>query len=260
MRTTKVRDLDTGVTTVRLAGDLTATTQTTVRATIGTAAAECPPAVLVDLSDVSRADSAPLNVLAAATHQAQRAWGVPVLLYAPTPQVRRCLGAFRTLVSLYDDRWHALTAVHAHVPRWIRQRLRPQPTAAAEARAVLDEACLIWNLGLLNEPARLVASELAANAIRHAATAFELTAGYTGRYLRIAVRDGSPTMPRPVDTRPPTRDVPPPETGRGLRLVEITSTYWGATRIPGGKIVWALLRTNRRRSPGSAGAADPGTP
>jgi anti-anti-sigma factor len=149
MRTTKVQDLDTGVTTVRLAGDLTDTTETTVRSAIGTAAAECPPAVLVDLSDLSRADSVQLNVLAAATHQAQQAFGVPVLLYAATPQVRRYLGEFRTLVSLHDDRWHALTAVHSHVPRWIRQRLRSTPTAEAAARAVLDEACLIWNLGLL---------------------------------------------------------------------------------------------------------------
>jgi hypothetical protein len=106
----------------------------------------------------------------------------------------------------------------------------------------------------------LVASELAANAIRHAATAFELTAGYTGRYLRIAVRDGSPAMPRTADLPPPAGDVPPPVSGRGLRLVGATSRYWGTTRIPGGKIVWALLKTNRRRSPGSAGAADPGTP
>src|SRR3954470_758162 len=77
MRTIKVQDLDTGVTTVRLAGDLTDTTETKMRSAIGTAAAESPPAVLVDLSDLSRADSVQLNVLAAATHQAQQAFGVP---------------------------------------------------------------------------------------------------------------------------------------------------------------------------------------
>jgi anti-sigma regulatory factor (Ser/Thr protein kinase) len=167
-----------------------------------------------------------------------------VLFYAPTPQVRKYLGAFRALVSLYDDRRHALTALHAHVPRWIRQRLMPVPTAAAEARGVLDEACLIWSLGHLRDTARLVASELAANAIRHAATAFELTAGYTGRFLRIAVRDGSPAMPRGGGIPPPDDDLRPPESGRGLCLVEAATANWGATRIPGGKIVWALLRAD----------------
>jgi anti-anti-sigma regulatory factor len=260
MRTTKHQDLATGVTTVRLAGDLNVATATTVRAAIGKAAAECPPAVLVDLSDVCQADVVRLNVLAAATHQAQQAWGVPVLLYAPTPRIRMGLGAFRTFVSVHENRWEALTAAREQVPPWIRERLSPVPTAAAAARAVLDEACLIWKLRPLRESARLIASELAANATLHAATAFELTAGYTGRYLRIAVQDGSNTMPDIDDMPALTAAVPPPEAGRGLRLVEALSSYWGVTRIPGGKIVWALLRTVRRRSPGRAVAADPGTP
>jgi anti-anti-sigma regulatory factor len=260
MRTTEHQDLATGVTTVRLAGDLNVATATTVRAAIGKAAAECPSAVLVDLTDMGQADAVRLSVLAAATHQAQQAWGVPVLLYAAAPQIRRGLGAYRTFVSLHENRREALTAAQENVPRWIRQRLSPAPTAAAAAREVLDEACLIWRLSPLRESARLIASELAANAIVHAATAFEVTASHTGRYLRIADKDGSHAMQDITDMPELTAEFPPHEAGRGLRMVEALSTYWGVTRIPGGKIVWALLRTVRRSSPGRPRAADPGTP
>jgi hypothetical protein len=36
--------------------------------------------------------------------------------------------------------------------------------------------------------------------------------------------------------------------GRGLRVVNEIATHWGATPLPDGKIVWALLRTDPRPS------------
>jgi len=243
MRTTTERSLETGITTVRLVGELTLTTVTTVRSAIGKAAAECPTAVIVDLSDFRRAGRVPLSVLATATYQAQLTWGVPVLLCAAEPGIEPELRAFRSYIALYDDHWRAVTAVRAYVPRWMRQHLNPEPCSAAAARSLVGEACLVWNLPHVRDAARLVASELTANAVVHAATPFDVTVVYTGHYLRVAVQDGCTTKPRlkrePVPEVSPTRY----STGHGLHVVEAISANWGCSRVPGGKIVWALIAT-----------------
>jgi anti-anti-sigma regulatory factor/anti-sigma regulatory factor (Ser/Thr protein kinase) len=241
MRTTTERSLETGVTTVRLTGELTVTTMTTVRSAIGKAAAECPIAVVVDLSGFRRAGRVSLSLFATATYQAQLNWGVPVLLCAAEPEIGRELRAFRSYVALYDDHWRAVTAVRAYVPRWMRQQMAPVPASAAAARALVGHACRTWNLAAVRDAARLVASELAANAIVHARTAFDVTAAYTGRYLRIAVHDGSPAKPRLQMALVP--DVSPARysSGRGLHVVAAVSAHWGCARVPGGKIVWALI-------------------
>ncbi|MEV4349543.1 ATP-binding protein, partial [Actinoplanes sp. NPDC049596] len=113
----------------------------------------------------------------------------------------------------------------------------PPPPPAGAPRARPDEACRAWDLAAVREDARLVATELAANAILHAASDFEIMVSCPGRYLRVAVRDASSVLPRAVQ--------PSIERGRGLHLIDAVSANTGATRIPGGKIVWALLRTNR---------------
>jgi anti-anti-sigma regulatory factor/anti-sigma regulatory factor (Ser/Thr protein kinase) len=238
------RNLDTGVTTVRLAGGLTARSVPEVGTVIAKAAAECPAAVVVDLGGLRHEDDPQLTVFATVTHDAQLHWGVPVLLCAAAPELRRGLGAFRTYVALYEDRTQAALAVHANVPRWIRRHFPHDVVSASAARAVTGAACLTWGLPDLRLTARLVASELTANAIQHAGTDFDLTVVHTGRYLRIAVQDGSPTMPRIIDAAPATSGVIRPGTGRGLRIVAALGTHWGATPVPGGKIVWALLKSD----------------
>jgi anti-anti-sigma regulatory factor len=243
MRTTIERDTHTGAVTVHLAGDLTRTTVPTVRSAIGRAAAQCPTAVLVDLADLERRSPVGLTVFAAVTRQAEQVWGVPVVLYSAAPGLDGAFGPSRSFVALYENRWQALTAMRSRIPRWISRSLTPVPRSAAAARAVTDDACSRWRLSHLRDGARLVASELAANAIVHAATAFDLTAGATRRYLRIAVEDRSRVMPRAAPGEPEVGTSMPPGSGRGLRMVEAISTYWGATRVPGGKIVWALLST-----------------
>ncbi|TDO41968.1 ATP-binding protein [Paractinoplanes brasiliensis] len=243
MRTTTQRDLESGITTVMVSGALTKATKTTIRSAIGKAAAECPAAVVVDLSGLSQSEPGEVLVLPVASHAAQQTWGVPVLLYAAEPCIRRELSAYRMFVALYDDRWQAMTAVRAYVPRWRRQHLAPVPASAAAARALTGEACLAWNLTALRDRARLITSELAANAIQHAATDFEVMVAHTRCYLRIAVQDGSRVLPHTIDHNPPTGMIVPPGSGRGLLIVDASSTHWGATRVPGGKIVWALMRT-----------------
>ncbi|MFG1992694.1 ATP-binding protein [Actinoplanes sp. NPDC048988] len=241
MRTTTVRDSETGFITVRLSGLLSRTTASTVRAAVGKAAAECPAAVLVDLSALGRDASGQLTTLATASYRAHGAWGVPVLFYGGAADIARELVAYRSFVIHHADRDQALAAVRSYVPRWLRRRLGPVPANARAARRLVDEACTAWNLPAVREDARIVVTELAANAILHAASDFEVVVCCSSRYLRVAVQDASTVMPRAVE--------PGIEHGRGLHLIAAVSTHSGATRIRGGKIVWALLATDRQPNP-----------
>ena len=57
-----------------------------------------------------------------------------MLFCAANADLRRALAPFRSFVSLYDDHWHALTAVRAYVPRWVRKHLAPVSGSPAVAR------------------------------------------------------------------------------------------------------------------------------
>jgi anti-sigma regulatory factor (Ser/Thr protein kinase) len=86
------------------------------------------------------------------------------------------------------------------------------------------------------ETARLLASELATNALRHAGTDFAITVTVHGGVARVGVSDDNddlPTMPADI----PSEAV----SGRGLRLVDALARSWGVTRAPAGKTVWFEL-------------------
>jgi anti-anti-sigma regulatory factor len=235
----------TGVTTLHLAGELTPATTATCRDLVGAAAAQCPVAVIVDLADLHQAAPRSLRVFVTATAEARQAWGVPVLLCAPNSEVRHQLEPFRGYVALYEHHSHAMLAVRAQVPRWVRQRFVPMPESVAGTRSLIADACRDWGLSHMRYTARLVASEMASNAIQHAGTSFDVTAGHTGRYLRIAVQDGSHTLPALVETPPPRSSIMAVGSGRGMRIMSGAGTHCGATRVPDGKIVWVLMLTDR---------------
>lgn len=245
MKAETERSVDSGIITVRLVGELTTATVPAVRDGIGKAAAQCPVAVIVDLSRL-RADETPLAcVLVTATDKAHQTWGVPVLLCAAGDGISRALRPFRSFVAVYSDEALARFAVHAHVPRWIHRRFAPLPANTAVARAVAGDACSGWRLPHLRDRARLVAAELAENAIKHAATEYDLMVCHTGRYLRIAVRDGSRTVPSLVGDPPTGSAIMAAGTGRGMRIIAAACTHCGVTRTADGKIVWALMAARR---------------
>ena len=87
------------------------------------------------------------------------------------------------------------------------------------------------------EVAVLLTSELATNAVLHAATPFELTVNVEVDAIRVTVVDGAGDQtlqlrqPAPTDTN-----------GRGLLLVERLASSWGtADTDQGGKAVWFTL-------------------
>jgi anti-sigma regulatory factor (Ser/Thr protein kinase) len=83
--------------------------------------------------------------------------------------------------------------------------------------------------------ARVVASELATNALLHTGAAFEVALHLDG-VVRIEVTDREgDRMPRHADK---ADDRPG---GMGLYLVDALATSWGVERTDGGKVVWAEL-------------------
>lgn len=83
--------------------------------------------------------------------------------------------------------------------------------------------------------AGLLASELATNAVMHANSAFTLSADVGADRLRVEVEDGSSRMP--TLRRIPLQAIG----GRGLHLVDVLSSRWGAEPLGGGKRVWFEL-------------------
>jgi anti-sigma regulatory factor (Ser/Thr protein kinase) len=83
--------------------------------------------------------------------------------------------------------------------------------------------------------AHLVLSELATNAVIHAATPFSVSVSCDASALRIAVRDRCATRPVLRAAEPAARS------GQGLNLVAAVARDWGVEPAPDGKTVWAEL-------------------
>lgn len=111
------------------------------------------------------------------------------------------------------------------------------PAARRFARTTVED----WGLPELADPAELVTSELASNAILHARhTAFRVTLRrLSDDQVQVAVIDRSSTLPRQAD---PGDDE---DHGRGLAIVDALSLKWGAEPMwwgtQKGKRVWADL-------------------
>jgi anti-sigma regulatory factor (Ser/Thr protein kinase)/ABC-type transporter Mla MlaB component len=225
---------------LRMAGRLDLTTVVDLRTSLDKLLAQQPAAIVVDLSEVTVADDLALTAFTAFARAAAGWPGCPVLLSASTAHPRAMLDrmAVSRTLPVYSDPAEALAAADAMpAPRRYHRQLPATPAAAASARQVVAEACRAWGLAQLAGDAELVATELVANAVRHAAGSdLHLLVILRQRFVHVSVRDGSP--------QPPRRVLPDPETGeggRGLILVDAVARGWGSTPIPDGKVVWATL-------------------
>jgi anti-sigma regulatory factor (Ser/Thr protein kinase) len=110
------------------------------------------------------------------------------------------------------------------------------PTSAAQARAFVSDHLVDHRLLYLVESVRLVASELATNALVHAQTAFSLTLSASDTEVVLTVRDDSQALPERRAAQ--VLDA----TGRGLEIVEMVSQEWGISQEEAGsKVVWATF-------------------
>jgi hypothetical protein len=119
--------------------------------------------------------------------------------------------------------------------------LAADPVVLQTARWFVDETLAAWGLlESLHDDARLITSELSANAVLHARTDFRVTLRSTSvNHLRIEVRDWTAHMSFPAAPRLAATS------GRGLVLVDFLATSWGTQMASDGKVVWVELHASR---------------
>ena len=106
----------------------------------------------------------------------------------------------------------------------------------ARARAFVVHHLSEHRLHDLVEPVRLIASELATNAVVHARTAFTVTLSQRDNVVTLGVEDEQPAQALTVPVWPDLLG----DDGRGLKIVDQVSDKWGVSTDPrGGKLVWA---------------------
>ena len=112
----------------------------------------------------------------------------------------------------------------------------PVPASVTAARHWVRDVLEPNNPDALVLDAELCVSELAANAVGHARTEFQVEVSEDDGVVRVSVHDENhgPVMPRTA----PTFDA----TGRGLSIVDAVARWWGVIDDPPtGKTVWFVL-------------------
>jgi anti-sigma regulatory factor (Ser/Thr protein kinase) len=205
-------DSDNGypTTVLTLKGDLTYATTPIVRNSVLKALADRPETLLLDLSAMFAEDDITLTAFPTLERQASAA-DVSMMLIGPA----------------------ALRA--RPMPSRLVELLMPGPAAGAAARELVDRACAGWGLDEIADVAALVATELVANAVRHARTEFSLTLTLRRRYLHLSTHDFSPDLPERMVADEAGG-------GRGLLIIEALTAAWGYVPTTDGKVVWATLR------------------
>jgi anti-sigma regulatory factor (Ser/Thr protein kinase) len=132
----------------------------------------------------------------------------------------------------------------------IRHELPASPSASPLARQILDG----WLTGLVGDDtanaARLAASELVENAVRHAGVqpddAIRLAGLATDENIRVEVEQPTPAAGAHVVA---AGERGPSEGGYGLRIVEALSVAWGVRAGAPGAVWFEVDRDARETSP-----------
>lgn len=125
-------------------------------------------------------------------------------------------------------------------PRWSYQALLPSdPRSASFARELVCHRLTEHDLQHLVHDVRLVASELATDAVLRTPRPFVMSLRGDDRLVLLGVRESSRSAPvqprwRALATR-----------GRGLSIVDSLTDDWGVRRGPGGRGVWATFDVRR---------------
>jgi hypothetical protein len=140
---------------------------------------------------------------------------------------------------LHGASGHDLRAPEAPAAGKLLAEFAAERASPGQARRFVLGVLAEWGCGpgLLRDAA-VVVSELATNAVLHAASSFSLSVTLGGSLLRITVHDA-----RPLSATVGGGGLNPQPT-HGLGLVEALSLRWGAEGTAQGKAVWAELRAS----------------
>ena len=107
-----------------------------------------------------------------------------------------------------------------------------EPRSVPAARHFVED--VLSPLGLGDVDARIVITELATNAVRHAQTPFRVSVDVDSDTIRLEVEDGAGALRI-------ARELASDHTGRGLQIVEAVATEWGIDHRGEKKAVWVEL-------------------
>ncbi|MEV4515195.1 ATP-binding protein [Dactylosporangium sp. NPDC049525] len=241
-------DVDDATIEIRVRGRWSRRLQLELSRGVDKALAEAPRAALLDLSGLidPHGESIP-TLLDAQRSAAAVTPSVRLMVCAGAARLSRRLDAVRagSRIPTFDSVRQARMALRSAglVPVMHHIDLPPDYVSAALARDWIGQVCSDWRLEHLLHTVRLVVSELALNAIEHAATPFTVTLSLRGAILHLAVRDQSSMLPTLMNPGSYDPGGPLADRGRGLRLVAAHAIAWGATPCRVGKVVWATLKT-----------------
>ena len=134
------------------------------------------------------------------------------------------------LGDLQPELWH----LPPLPPRLARLRLDDDTSSLRSVRSLIDRLLASWRLldRVDDDSVKLLASELAANAVVHAGSPETVTVKYLGDVVRVEVDDRSPSVPTLAQAD--DEDI----SGRGLLIVDALAESWGVDKRPPGKRVW----------------------
>lgn len=255
------RDVERGLVHVAFHGTLTLPTAPLAHNTVLKCLVEQPVAVVINISELASRGNVAVPTFLAVRRQARRSPAVPLVVVAAKSSTG---GSLRSALSRYLPTCSTLREAHELVARlptasqWRHLRLDPSPLAPSLARDMVSGSCAEWRVAPLMHPARTITSELVSNAVEHAGTDINLTVTLRGVFLCLAVRDGSPVLPRQRDLAPHDPRAPLDVRGYGLRMLANVAHSWGAEITAEGKVVWARLRARVVVGEGVPAGADTG--
>jgi anti-sigma regulatory factor (Ser/Thr protein kinase) len=113
----------------------------------------------------------------------------------------------------------------------------PDTSSPAGARRFVGGALATQCEAEQRDVVALLTSELAANAVLHARTDFEVRIHLGDDLITVEVVDDNPRTPVPADVPPDA------SSGRGLKLVQALAEKWGVEPVHGGKTIWFQVPT-----------------
>jgi anti-anti-sigma regulatory factor len=233
-------DFATGIVDVTARGTLDLSTAPVVRSAVIKAAAEEPSCIVVDLNGTVITDKRAAGVflaLAGRLSESMIGFAVHIRPGDTADLLQRMLLGF---VPVREDRPDAIAALAHPGPgyRRLRMHLMPVPTAPAQARALVDLACVNWGLRVDQDIARLVVSELVTNVVDHGSTDLDVSLVRAGAHLIVQVTDRSTVLDTKTSDGMGTEHVE----GWDLELVDANAAGWGFHAADTGTTVWATLR------------------
>jgi anti-anti-sigma regulatory factor len=230
-------DRDGSVTRLTPRGRLDAASAPTLRDGLLRCLAECPAAVIVDLSALRVAEGSALLFSSTVT-DSDNLLPVPLLLAGATDDLARSLEKLDVVLYPTAEAAREAASTQAALADRLATTLTADRSAPAQGRELVERACRAWRLTALAPAASLVVSELCANAVIHGRPPLQLVVARTGTGLHLVVRDANPQPPL---ARPRPADGQPMESGNGMHLVSAFAGAWGTRPTVDGKVVWATI-------------------